>query len=167
MTGVTAPRRRPQSAATSPAGRPPNARSRPPHRPRGRRGRRIFAVVAGLSVVAALLVIRPWADDQLRNAFFLPASSVPTGYHVVYAEGVPGAAKSTEELWVRRPFESVDQTLSGPPPGETLSVSTVSRLGHQILRAGPTSQAALVNVPVMAAPADVRLDAVFAAAAHD
>ena len=164
MTGVTAPRRRRESAASSPAGRPPNARSRPPHRPRGRRGRRIFAVVAGLSVMAALLVVHPWADDPPRNAFFLPASSVPTGYHIVYAEGVPGTAASTEELWVRRPFESVDQTLSGPPPGETLFVSTVSRLGHQILRAGPTSQAALVNVPVTAAPVDVRLDAVFAAA---
>jgi hypothetical protein len=115
-------------------------------------------------VVAALLVIHPWADDQPRHAFFLPASSVPTGYHVVYAEGVPGAAASTEELWVRRPFESVDQTLSGPPPGDTLFVSTVSRLGHQVLRAGPTAQAVLLNVPVTAAPADVRLDAVYAAA---
>src|SRR5439155_8272318 len=134
-----------ESAATRPAGRLPYGRSRPP---RGRRGRRILAVVAGFSVVAALVVIHPWADDQPRNAFFLPASSVPTGYHIVYAEGVPGTAASTEELWVRRPFESVDQTLSGPPPGETLFVSTVSRLGHQILRAGPTSQAALVNVPV-------------------
>ena len=115
-------------------------------------------------MAAALLVIRPWADDQLPNPVFLPASSVPTGYHVVYVEGLPGAAASTEELWVRRPFESVDQTLSGPPPGETIFVSTVSRLGHQILHAGPTSQAALLNVPVMAAPADVRLDAVYAAA---
>jgi len=164
MTGVTASPRRRESGATSPAGRPPNARSGPPHRPRGRRGRRILAVVAGLSVVAALLVIHPWADDQLGNALFLPASSVPTGYHVVYAEGAPGAAASTEEVWVRRPFDSVDQTLSGSPPGETLFVSTVSRLGHQILRAGPTSQAALVNTPVTAAPADVRLDAVYAAA---
>src|SRR5439155_92487 len=105
-----------------------------------------------------------WADDKLDNGFFLPASSVPTGYHIVYTEGVPGAAASTEELWVRRPFESVDQTLSGPPPGETLFVSTVSRLGHQVLRAGPTAQATLVNVPVTAAPVDVRLDAVYAAA---
>src|SRR5207244_10779816 len=116
VTGVPAPRRRRESAATCPTGRSPNARSRPPHGPRGRRARRIFAVVAGLSVVAALLVIHPWADDKLDNGVFLPASSVPTGYHVVYAEGVPGAAASTEELWVRRPFESADQALSGPPP---------------------------------------------------
>jgi hypothetical protein len=141
-----------------------NARSQPADGPRRRRRRRIITVAAGLALTATLFVVHPWGHGQPRNVFFLPPSSLPTGYHVVYVEGAPAAATSTEELWVRRPFESADETRSGPPPGETLVVSTVSRLGHQILRSGSAAQGALVNVPVTAAPADVRLDAVYTAA---
>jgi hypothetical protein len=112
----------------------------------------------------AAIVTVWWHGDGANRPFVLPLQHLPTGYHVVYREAAPGAAAGTEELWVRRPFESVDQTLSGPPPGDALYVSTVSRLGHQVLHAGPTAQSALVNVPVTASPADVRLDAVYASA---
>lgn len=119
-----------------------------------------------IAVAVAVLVAVWWRGDAVRTPLLLPLRKLPGGYHIVYRESAPGAAQGTEELWVRRPFESVDQTLSGPPPGDTLYVSTVSRLGHQVLHAGPAAQAALVNVPVTASPADVRLDAVYAAARH-
>ena len=125
---------------------------------------RRFGLACVVAVAAAALVTVWWRSDAVNKRFFLAHQHLPSGYHIVYAEGAPGAAQGTEELWVRRPFESVDQTLSGPPPGGTLYVSTVSRLGHQVLHAGPTAQAVLVNVPVTASPADVRLDAVYAAA---
>lgn len=165
MTGVTAPGTHGDPGAPPSVGRPP-AGLRPAGRSRGSRWRvkGIVGLASAIAIGVATLVTISRQGDAVNKPFFLPLQDVASGYHIVYVEGAPGVAQSTEELWVRRPFESVDQTLSGPPPGDTLYVSTVSRLGHQVLRAGPTAQATLLNVPVTAAPADVRLDAVYAAA---
>ena len=91
---------------------------------------------------------------------------MPAAYHVVYRETAADGSVSTEQVWVQRPFGSVDENLAGPPPGQATYLETVDRLGAQVLRAG-TASPALVNVPAAPAGGDVRLDAVLPAAVRD
>lgn len=144
--------------------------------PAGRAGRaspvwRIrWAPLAALTVgVAAGLVLAamPWshATPLVGGAPLVPYSGavprfgVPMGYHIVYRVTAPGIAPYTEALWVERPFESLDETLSGPPPGGALDLARSSLLGSQVLRTG-SSEGALIHVPAGPPQSDVRLDAV-------
>lgn len=125
-------------------------------------------VVLVIGMAAALLVAAaPWSTPVptvggLAIGSFpgpVPSFAVPPAYHIVYRVTAPKIAPYTEDLWVERPYESVDETLSGAPPGGALDLATVTRLGEEILRAG-NAEAALTYVPPAAAANDVRLDAV-------
>ncbi|HUZ44919.1 MAG TPA: hypothetical protein VMU63_10990 [Acidimicrobiales bacterium] len=119
---------------------------------------------AGALVVAAA----PWGSGAVpygsgsaveSGPAVIPHFVVPEGYHVVYRVTAQGLSPYTEQVWVDRPFDSVDQTLSGPPPGGPVDLATVSRLGAEVLTTGD-SEPALIHVPVMMGARDVRLDAV-------
>lgn len=141
--------------------------------PASRRRRRapwlagLAALAAGVTALVSFLVASGGAaSDGSRPAGAAgppPTFSVPSGYHVVYRVTAPGQTPSTEQLWVRRPFETVDETLSGPPPGGSLYLATVTRLGREVLHAG-SGQPTELSVPVAPAPVDVRLDGVVGAA---
>jgi hypothetical protein len=113
-------------------------------------------VLAALGTALGLGLSRSSAP---LNASF----AVPTSYHVVYAVTAPNVPVSTEQLWVRRPFDSVDITYSGPPPGAAPSLVLVYRLGAQVLKAS-NAQAGQLKVPASVAPQDVRAEVVVPAA---
>ncbi len=124
--------------------------------------------IAGALVVAAA----PWSSGAIPygsgsglegGPAVIPGFSVPLGYHVVYRVSGQGLSPYTEQIWADRPFDSVDQTQSGPPPGGPIDLATVSRLGAEVLTTGH-SEPALIHVPVMMGARDVRLDAVISSA---
>ena len=81
---------------------------------------------------------------------------VPPAYRIVYREDF-GTTVRTQELSVRRPFESRRTIRAGPPPGGATLDEQVSSLNHIKLR--PSAEAAQVLiVPPAPAPFDVRLD---------
>src|SRR3954447_24102132 len=127
-----------------------------PVRPRRRRGlyTAAVAVLAALTLVAVLWWPRTSSPPAPATTF-----GVPSAYSVTYAVSSAGAAPSTERLWVRRPFDSVDITYGGPPPGGTPSLVTVYRLGVQVLKAA-NAQAGSLQIPAATAPQDVRADVV-------
>ena len=84
-----------------------------------------------------------------------PRFAAPTEYHVVYRVSSSTATPLTEELWVDRPFDSYDTTSSG----STQYLTTVARLGAEVLKASHGAQASLINSPPAPATNDVRLDA--------
>ena len=140
----------------------------PPRRPstggpvRPRRRRRLYAVGAIVAAALTLAAVALWPRTSSRPAVDT-TFAVPSAYAVTYTVTHPGAAPSTERLWVRRPFDSVDITYSGPPPGETPSLVVVYRLGVQVLKAA-SAQAGSLHIPAAAAPQDVRADIVVPAA---
>ena len=93
----------------------------------------------------------------------LPDATTPSAYHIVYRLTIAGSPGESESLWVVRPFESVDQILSGPPPGGSLVLATASRLGEQVAKSGQ-SAGALLYAPAAPAQFDVRLDLVLPSA---
>jgi hypothetical protein len=139
----------------------------------GRRRRRSTLLAAGVvvsvvAVASTLVAVSSGGAGPAVEAFAVPAS-----YHVTYdvttaQESNGSGSESTEQLWVRRPFDSVDITYDGAPPGTTPSLTLVYRLGVQVLEAA-NAQAGLLHVPAGAAPPDVRADVVVPAAvrAHE
>lgn len=141
----------------------PGALPSPPGR-RRRRGRVVaVAVLAVVAVASTLTALLAGGSRTAVETFATPAS-----YHVTYAVTTVHAVTSTEQLWVRRPFDSVDITYNGPPPGATPSLVLVYRLGVQVVKAA-NAQAGLLHVPAAVAPLDVRADIVVPAAlrAHE
>jgi len=140
----------------------------PPRRPstggpaRPRRRRRLYAVGAAVAVALTSVAVALWPRTASAPAVDT-AFAEPSAYAVTYAVTHPDAATSTERLWVRRPFDSVDITYSGPPPGATPSLVVVYRLGVQVLKAA-SAQAGSLHIPAAAAPQDVRADIVVPAA---
>jgi hypothetical protein len=137
------------------------APSRRPSLPRPRRSVRTTAIVGvacALAVAVTLVLTLPGSSEPKAERFASPSS-----YHVTYAITTPHSGESTEQLWVRRPFDSVDITYDGAPPGATPSLVAVYRLGVQVLKAA-NAQAALLHIPAGAAPQDVRADVVVPAA---
>jgi hypothetical protein len=132
-----------------------------PVRPRRRRRQLVAAIAVVVALAMAAVVWWPRSSPTPAAATTFGA---PTAYSVTYAVSYPGAAPpATERLWVRRPFDSVDITYAGPPPGGTPSLVTVYRLGVQVLKAA-NAQAASLHIPASAAPQDVRADIVVPAA---
>lgn len=136
----------------------------PPRRRRRRTIAAALAVVAVAAVVATTLVVTRGDGGAASVAASGSASfAAVDAYHVTYAvtgtgsAQIPGASMTTEQLWVRRPFESVDVTLDGPPPGNTAYLTMVNRLGAQVLQSG-NDQTIQLRVPAAAAPQDVRAD---------
>ena len=75
-------------------------------------------------------------------------------YHVTYrVEDVPSGDESTEELWVRRPFDGRVERLQGA----TVVTTTISTLGVFASRS-PASAPLVVPVRPSAAVGDLRLD---------
>jgi len=121
---------------------------------------------------ALLLAAAPWSSGAIpyssgsaveSGPAVIPDFAVRGGYHVVYRVTAAGVSPYTEQIWTDRPFDSVDQTQSGPPPGGPVDLATVSRLGAEILTTG-NSEPALIHVPVMVGARDLRLDAVISSA---
>lgn len=150
---------------------PPQQRPGPRPSPTGLRRRRrpVLAVaVAVLALACAASILTAALSGGSAPA--AETFSAPASYHVTYAvttvQGPTGAdSESTEQLWVRRPFDSVDITYDGPPPGATPSLTLVYRLGVQVLKAA-NAEAGLLHVPAAAAPLDVRADIVVPAGLH-
>lgn len=125
---------------------------------------------AGLAVaLAAALVLAaaPWGPAEIGGVPLnggggpLPAfSPAPSGYHVVYQVTAAGQPTSTDELWVERPFESMDVTSVGGAAGGAALLTIVSRLGAQVLKSGNGAAPSLIRVPVGPASGDLRVDPV-------
>lgn len=88
----------------------------------------------------------------------------PTSYHVVYRVEVIGPSSnvvSTDDLWVRRPFDSQLEHRSGEPPGTPGGNLTVSSFGR-FSSTSPSSMPLEVAVNPGVASGDLRLDATLA-----
>jgi len=144
----------------APPRRPGTGRSAAPRR--GRRRALGLAAALGLAVVAAGAALTWWPGSSASTSTVGPFA-VPNAYSVTYNVTTTGAAATTERLWVRRPFDSVDITYADASPGTMPSLVTVYRLGVQVLKA-VDAQAGLLHVPAAAAPPDVRADLVVPAA---
>ena len=142
---------------------PVTAPSRRPSTPRPRRRRGAVVVAAGALVVLVALTVVLVDRGNGTAAGRVGTFAVPTAYSVSYAVTTPGASTTTERLWVRRPFDSVDITYDGPSTASPPSLVVVNRLGVQVLKA-MNAQAALLHVPAAVASADVRPDLVVPAA---
>ncbi|HEX5267366.1 MAG TPA: hypothetical protein VFW24_11380 [Acidimicrobiales bacterium] len=95
----------------------------------------------------------------------VPRFGVVSGYHIVYRTTAPGQAPGTEQIWVRRPFESVDETLGGAPGSGPPDLTTVTRLGREVLQANG-GQPTELSGPVAPPPVDVRIDGIVADGVH-
>lgn len=123
-----------------------------------------------LAVVVILVVTAPWSGGPPEIGGVplgsqggpLPSfsSPAPSAYHLVYRVTASGQPPYREELWVERPFQSMDVTGSGP----AASLTIVSRLGAQVLKSGNGAAPTLVRVPVGPPAGDVRIDQVLAPA---
>jgi len=84
----------------------------------------------------------------------LGITRTPSSWHIVYRlEEETGANMrvSTDKVWVRRPFDSVLETWSGPPPGNELQVRQLATFtrrtnGEVTLELPPTMPASDVRV---------------------
>lgn len=142
---------------------PVTAPSRRPSAPKpGRRPRTVVVVAGALAVLVAVTVVLV-ARGHRTAVGRVGTFAVPTAYSVTYAVTTPGASTTTERLWVRRPFDSVDITYDGPSSASAPSLVVVYRLGVQVLKA-MNAQAALLHVPAAVAAPDVRPDLVVRAA---
>jgi hypothetical protein len=104
-------------------------------------------------VLAAVLPLRSRTGVRVEPyGGPLPRLSVPVAYHITYAVTVPHARGYREELFVRRPFESVDEIITRG----RRTLETVMRLGDQVIRtSGP---ATAVHTALAPTPRDVRID---------
>ena len=110
----------------------------------------VLAVIVVLAVAAGFLLV----PNKTRVS-----DAAPDRYKIVYRVTTPAGTGQTEELWIDRPFASVDRDVSG---GKTY-IERVNRLGELVLR-GSGVDGALVHVPLTPAPTDIRLDSVLPAA---
>src|SRR5690348_15311080 len=81
-------------------------------RSRGWRRRALLAVLIALVVaVVTLVVVRPRSEQLHVTAYHgpLPHFTITRTYHVTYRVTAPHGPSSTQELFVRRPFESVEE----------------------------------------------------------
>jgi hypothetical protein len=114
----------------------------------------VLTALLGVVILLTVLLVGRGGSHRPANLHF----AVPTAYHLTYLVTSTGAAPTTEQLWVRGPFDSVDITRSGRPPGGDASLTIVNRLGAQVLQAG-SAQATLLRVPAAASSQAVRPDA--------
>lgn len=123
-------------------------------------------LVAGSGAVAAFwLVVDDDRDPRegsevLDGARPVEITRTPASYRIVYrVEDYSGddIIVSTDEIWVRRPFESRLETRQGGPPGERLLSVQIAEFGR-LQAGGPDRDALTSAVPPRVAPSDVRLD---------
>ena len=110
-------------------------------------------------VVASALVLTRSGGGAPAAGGPAPRFGVASGYHIVYRVTAPGQAASSEQVWVLRPFESVDETLAGGSGAGAPYLTTVTRLGREVLHANG-GQPTVLSVPVVPPPVDVRLDGI-------
>jgi hypothetical protein len=129
---------------------------------RVRRRRRSIALALVLAL-AAVAVYVLWPGPNLREGSAELSSGTvrvgerrPDSYRIVYRlESRAGGelVVSTERLWVRRPFESRQESWSGPPPGTKRTSTSINAFGRiRFNNAG-------FNVAPAPAPQDRRVDA--------
>lgn len=152
---------------------------RPGSRPHFRRLTRLTAVALTATAVAATVVgcdVKRATDvsgqrgragegtDLRRLPAALGITRTPSSWHIVYRlEEETGADMrvSTDKVWVRRPFDSVLETWSGPPPGQELQVRQVATFTRR------TNGEVTLELPPSIPASDVRLPGVLdAALAH-
>lgn len=148
-------------------------RARPPAvgGPVPRTARRVPTVVLSVAVAAAtasgLVLTRSGGVGAAAPVSpGGPQFGVASGYHILYSVTAPGQEPASEQIWVRRPFESVDETLAGGSGEGTPYLVTVTRLGREVLHANG-GQPTELSVPVAPPPVDVRLDGIVADGVHD
>ena len=142
--------------------RPPAAGRPAPRRKGGRAAVAVLAVAVGAAAASVVVLTRSGGGGPGAPASGpIPHFGVASGYHVLYRVTAPGQAAGSEQVWVRRPFESVDETLAGGSGQGPAYLTTVTRLGREVLRASG-GQATVFSIPVAPAPVDVRLDGVVA-----
>lgn len=137
-----------------------------------KRGRRLAAgaVLAALAaVVGVVLTDDANDDDRIGRAGSelvdddpadpLPIDEVPTTYRVTYRVETPSGdevAVTTDDLVVRRPFESVLRSHGGDTTGDELISETVASFGRLHI-GGDRDTALVVANPPGVTPSDVRL----------
>ncbi len=142
------------------------------------RRRRVLLVVLPAVVLAAVIVLRVnplsgRADRDKRDGSalvdntkeLLPIKNPPATYRIMYrVENFAGGKRvvSTEELWVRRPFESRQETRAGPPKGRVTQSQAISRFGL-FGTSGANSDPIVVRVAPSVASSDFRFDGVLGA----
>jgi hypothetical protein len=126
------------------------------------RVRMLLVVVVALACVAAVVAISTHRSDKIEVTSFhgpLPRFTVARTYHVTYRVTASSGPASTQQLFVRRPFESFEEQIRN---GKAFITSGI-RLGDEILGGG-NGEAMLVHTPMSPVKRDVRLDAVAAEA---
>jgi hypothetical protein len=116
------------------------------------------ALVLVLGLVASIVVIAKGRTEPLKISAYhgaLPKMTPGDAYSVTYDVKPDRADRYSEELSVRRPFESVDANLKHGTP----FLETVMRLGDEVISTGPDA-ATLVHTALSPTKRDVRLDVV-------
>ena len=88
----------------------------------------------------------------------LTVEPAPVTARLVYQVRSPGNADISEQLWVRRPFQSRLETYAGPRPGPVRS-ETETGLRHNATRSGDAAPVVITRPPGLAG-ADLRVDPV-------
>lgn len=120
---------------------------------------------AGAALVGTLAVVTHAPVDLRAGSVLSPSGAspvevvrTPDAYRVVYREESHAGGDtvvSTEEIWVRRPFDGRVEERRGPPPGTELLTTTVSRLGVFAFRnEGAARPDVLFEVPPASAASD-------------
>jgi hypothetical protein len=125
----------------------------------------ILSIVVALAAGSAVVLTRSGGGAGAAAAGPIPRFGVVSGYHIVYRTTVPGQAPGTEQVWVRRPFGSVDEILGGAPGSGPPTLTTVTRLGREVLQANG-GQPTVLSGPVAPPPADVRIDGIVSDGVH-
>jgi hypothetical protein len=127
---------------------------------RSRRGVRLrasLALAAVIAVIAIIVAIVSSGSSEPRIVAYhgaLPHFAVPHTYHITYAV-TQGRIRSTQEMFVRRPFDSYEENITSGKPYLTMAM----RLGTEVLRSKGAA-ASLVYTPLAPSRRDIRLDAV-------
>ncbi|HMC71205.1 MAG TPA: hypothetical protein VKJ07_18755, partial [Mycobacteriales bacterium] len=74
-----------------------------------------MALAVGVVLALGLAAINWWPSAS-APALSARWFAVPSAYSVTYAVTTAGSSPTTERLWVRRPFDSVDITYAGATP---------------------------------------------------
>ena len=91
-----------------------------------------WALLAVAVIAAGVLTARSFGTSAVVLTPYHsapPHLSVPSGYHITYRIRTPGSPTSTQEVWVRRPFEDAQvQVITPDLPPTALRLPDLSRM---------------------------------------
>lgn len=125
-----------------------------------------LSVVAGLVFVNLILPLLrdPRAGSQrISGAPAVAMARVPESYRILYRVERPGERSplvGSDQIWVRRPFESRTESREGSPPGGQLQSSQVTALGRFAVPASRGSEGLVLATGPLPAAGDLRFDIV-------